>query len=147
NDQQAQVADLADVTRNEMRPFYERVAIDGPRLVLVAKAAQNFALAVHELATNAAKYGALSNATGYVRISWSVDEPHATLNFRWEERGIRTLQCPRVRVLGASYLNRGWRSTAKITPHSTFDRRGVTYAAICSLSAVSVADTPDMDDR
>jgi two-component sensor histidine kinase len=53
-DQQAQVADLADVIRNEMSPYSGRVAIEGPRLLLVAKAAQNFALAVHELATNAA---------------------------------------------------------------------------------------------
>jgi two-component sensor histidine kinase len=46
--------------------------LDGvPSLVLAAKAAQNFALALHELATNAAKYGALSNSTGRVHINWS----------------------------------------------------------------------------
>jgi PAS domain S-box-containing protein len=51
NGQQALAGDLTDVIRNEMSPFSGRVTIDGPRLLLVPKAAQNFALAVHELAT------------------------------------------------------------------------------------------------
>ena len=55
-----QGADLAAVVRTEMSPYPDRVTIDGPTLMLSSQAAQNFALAVHELATNAAKYGALS---------------------------------------------------------------------------------------
>ena len=46
-----------------MNPFANRVLASGPGLVLSAKAAQNFSLALHELATNAAKYGSLSNTT------------------------------------------------------------------------------------
>src|SRR5215831_3712680 len=61
-------ADIAEVVRQEMSPFLGRVVIEGPTVMLNAKAAQNFALAVHELATNAVKYGALSNATGRVHI-------------------------------------------------------------------------------
>jgi len=60
SDQQAQMADLADVVQSEMSPYSDRTVIDGPRVLLAAKPAQDFALAVHELATNAAKYGALS---------------------------------------------------------------------------------------
>jgi len=57
--------------------------------MLTDKAAQNFALALHELATNAAKYGALSNHTGRVHISWSVVKPNGYRQFifRWQERG------------------------------------------------------------
>ena len=58
-DKEWQGADLTD----------DRVSIEGPSLMLTAKAAQNFALALHELATNAAKYGALSNQLGRVHIS------------------------------------------------------------------------------
>jgi two-component sensor histidine kinase len=51
---------LADIVNSEMKAYAERVLAHGPSLVLSAKAAQNFALAIHELATNAAKYGSLS---------------------------------------------------------------------------------------
>jgi len=54
------IVNLAGVITNEMSPYSDRAVIDGPRVLLAVKAAQNFALAVHELATNAAKYGALS---------------------------------------------------------------------------------------
>jgi two-component sensor histidine kinase len=49
---------------SEMKPFSDRVFARGPSLVLSAKGAQNFALAIHELATNAAKYGSLSTPAG-----------------------------------------------------------------------------------
>jgi two-component sensor histidine kinase len=62
-----QGADIAEVVRTELSPYAGRVTIEGPSIVLNAKAAQNFALAVHELATNAVKYGALSNSTGRVK--------------------------------------------------------------------------------
>jgi two-component sensor histidine kinase len=55
--------------------------------MLTATAAQNFSLALHELATNAAKYGALSNGLGRVHVSWSVanDNGSGRLTFRWKE--------------------------------------------------------------
>jgi PAS domain S-box-containing protein len=59
-DQQWEGAELADIVNSEMKAYAERVLAHGPSLVLSAKAAQNFALAIHELATNAAKYGSLS---------------------------------------------------------------------------------------
>ena len=74
-------ADIAEVVRTEMSPYEDRVTIEGPTVILTAQAAQNFALALHELATNAAKYGALSTQTGQVRISWSVSETNGDGQF------------------------------------------------------------------
>src|SRR5262249_40135663 len=63
--------DLLELVRHEMRPFATRVSISGPTVMLNPQAAQNFALALHELTTNAAKYGALSVASGRVTIEWT----------------------------------------------------------------------------
>lgn len=61
----------------------ERVTIDGPLFSLGAKTTTNLALALHELATNAAKYGALSDGDGVLKISWKIDEQH--LQVDWHE--------------------------------------------------------------
>jgi two-component sensor histidine kinase len=76
-----------EVVRTEMNPYEDRVSIEGPSLMLTSQAAENFALALHELATNAAKYGALSNTTGRVHISWSVFKPNGYRQFifPWQE--------------------------------------------------------------
>jgi two-component sensor histidine kinase len=88
-DKEWQGAGIAEVVRTEMSPYADRVSIEGPSLMLTAQAAQNFALALHELTTNAAKYGALSNQLGRVHISWSVGKLNGRHQFifRWRERG------------------------------------------------------------
>ena len=65
------------------------MAIAGPEILVGAKAATSFALLLHEFATNAAKYGALSSTAGAVSVEWSVDDDR--LNLTWRERGGPTL--------------------------------------------------------
>lgn len=62
-----------------------RILLSGPRVVLVPYATQPLSMAVHELATNAAKYGSLSAAGGRVLLSWRVEAE--LLRLRWEEQG------------------------------------------------------------
>jgi two-component sensor histidine kinase len=62
------------------------------------------AMSVHELATNAAKHGALSSATGQVSICWSFSE--ASLNVEWRERGGPTVAAPIHRGFGSQLLAR-----------------------------------------
>jgi PAS domain S-box-containing protein len=83
-------ADLRALLRSELAPFLtgQRAELDGPPVVLPAGTAQPLAMAVHELATNAAKHGALSVPEGRVSVSWRL-EGGATgmLRLRWAEAG------------------------------------------------------------
>jgi PAS domain S-box-containing protein len=81
--------DLANIVRAELEPFSDRSKIIGPSVTLAAQQAQNFALAIHELATNAAKHGALSNPRGEVFVSWELanNDKAGGLNFDWLEIG------------------------------------------------------------
>jgi PAS domain S-box-containing protein len=68
---------LQDLLRVQLEPFLdrkERLEAHGPALLLMPQAAQDLGLALHELATNASKYGALSVPEGRIEIAWSIDE-------------------------------------------------------------------------
>ena len=69
-----------------------RLEIVGPEITVGETAATNIALVVHELATNAAKYGALSVPGGHVRISWTVAK--GRLAFSWEEKDGPVITAP-----------------------------------------------------
>ncbi|WP_428487019.1 HWE histidine kinase domain-containing protein [Rhodopila sp.] len=89
-------AGLADAVRATLAPYddsVERVKVHGPELRLMPNAALVLSMALHELATNAAKYGALSVANGQVEVSWrrldrSPEAPGGgVLDLFWRERG------------------------------------------------------------
>ena len=70
--------------------FDSRITLDGPQLAIKASASQALGMALHELATNAAKYGALSNTSGRVIISWSLPTDAAgkdRFTISWIESG------------------------------------------------------------
>jgi two-component sensor histidine kinase len=73
--------------KRELSPYSRdgRTQIDGPTVVLKPELAQAIAVALHELATNAAKYGALSAAKGRVRVEWS-RAADGQLVLRWTAR-------------------------------------------------------------
>ncbi len=85
--------DIADLARAQLSSFRDligsRIFIDGGRARLRPSAAQGLGLALHELATNAAKYGALSNGEGRVHIGWSVpsNETDGIFEMQWLEEG------------------------------------------------------------
>jgi two-component sensor histidine kinase len=68
---------LDDLVRLTLKPYAARVNIKGEAIKLGQKDAQNFSLAVHELATNSVKYGALSNAQGRINVGWTLNEQGA----------------------------------------------------------------------
>ena len=83
-------ADLRKLAEEELSPYFHngdpRARIEGPRLLLKPEAAQAMAMALHELATNAAKYGALSKPNGRIDVQWSV-EAGRRLQLTWKESG------------------------------------------------------------
>jgi two-component sensor histidine kinase/ActR/RegA family two-component response regulator len=81
-------AELRDVVKAEIAGFSERVHVSGPPVELGPSGVQTFALIVHELCTNAAKYGALSNAEGEVLANWALggNGSNAHMDFSWVER-------------------------------------------------------------
>jgi two-component sensor histidine kinase len=81
--------DLAQLVRGELEAFSRRAVITGVSVILSPQQAQNFALALHELATNSTKYGALSSPKGKLAVSWTIvpNENGSLLKFRWEETG------------------------------------------------------------
>ena len=132
-----QGVDLVDIVRAEMNPFAGRVQIDGPSLTLTAKAAQNFALAIHELATNAAKYGALSRATGRVHISWCQHALNGSARFvfRWQERKGPAVSTPAQRGFGSAVLEQVMGEYFD-APRIDFATEGVNYELRGSLDTL-----------
>src|SRR6185295_15521854 len=144
-DKEWQGADLTEVVRTEMGPYGDRVSIEGPSLMLTAKAAQNFALSLHELATNAAKYGALSNQSGRVHISWSVGKPNGRhqFMFRWQERGGPRVTPPTGKGFGSAVLEQVMAEYFEAPPQIEFAANGVGYEVVGSLEAITnQADPP-----
>lgn len=138
-DQQWEGAELAEIVNAEMKPYADRVLAEGPSLVLSAKAAQNFTLAIHELATNAAKYGALSTAAGRVGISWSIAKTNGTgqFTFRWQERGGPVVSPPSQMGFGSTVLQQVMAEYFDEPPRIDFASGGVSYELSGSLDSIS----------
>lgn len=121
----------------------ERLRLDGPDVHLPPELALRFSLILHELATNANKYGALSNDTGTVSLSWSrCDE---WLRLRWCESGGPTVQPPQRRGFGSTLIRESMAPDgARVEP--VFAAEGVCWkldvplVAACGAAACDVLD-------
>jgi len=104
-------ADLRNIVERALSPFTaprREFDVDGPVIRLLPKSALAIAMAVHELATNAAKYGALSNGSGRVSVHWTIaerDEEH--LQIVWTETGGPKVAAPSRKGFGSRLIERG----------------------------------------
>jgi len=100
-------AELSAIANQELAPFFEqdqqRVRIDGPPTILEPGAAQAVAVTLHELATNAAKYGSLSEAKGHVDLAWQ-HKADGQLILRWTEGEGPAVQPPTRQGFGSRVI-------------------------------------------
>jgi two-component system CheB/CheR fusion protein len=124
--------DLTDLVADELLTYVahdgEQVRIVGPAVRLKPKAAETFGLAVHELATNAVKHGALSVPQGRIRITWRVHNGTNPLRlvFEWKESGLPDQAAKRKRRgFGTDLLERTLTYELKAKTVQTFEPDGL----------------------
>lgn len=98
-------AELKDLVRDELAPYQRasrQLSIEGPNITLKPAKAQSLALILHELATNSAKYGALSSQSGMLSVQW---QPTASgLELIWTETGGPATAAPKRKGFGISVI-------------------------------------------
>jgi two-component sensor histidine kinase len=131
-------APVDELVRLELEGFSERVKVFGSDLNLNPRAAQTFALLVHELATNAVKHGALSQPAGQVAIQWSVEGAGAEGRFKflWRESDGRTVVPPTHQGFGRVLLERAVAHDFATQPTIRFAPEGLSYEIDAPLWAV-----------
>lgn len=128
-----QGVELDRLVQSQLSPFADlgrRVKLSGPPLRLVPPAAQAVGMALHELATNAVKYGALSNATGHVAVAWDVSGPVADRRFvlDWSEHGGPAVLPPQRRGFGDVVLGQMMELSLSGQARLDFVSRGVHWS-------------------
>ena len=141
-DAQGRGAKLGDVIKTELQPYgASRTDLDGPDVFLEPKLALTMTLVFHELATNAAKYGALSNNEGHLSVSWSTTQDR--LNIDWRERGGPPVQEPAELGFGGRLIGSALHAFQG-SVQSRFERCGLVVKMTASLakSAAAAANGP-----
>lgn len=132
---------IDDLIREALRPFEEsppRFTISGPPVLLTPAATVGLALGLHELATNAAKYGALSRPQGRVAIDWGVED--GELRLHWRESGGPRVVKPRRKGFGTRLLERALASDLGGSVDLDFQPSGLLCRMRGPLARISPAD-------
>ena len=130
---------LAEKALNHFGPLTSRISLEGQTLNVGPKAAMTLALALNELATNAVKYGALSEANGRVELSWNIleSEHSPSLWMQWAERDGPRVSKPERQGFGTrlicSAVSRNLRGRAGLD----FLPTGVVWTLFAPLAAIA----------
>ncbi|MCX7365221.1 MAG: hypothetical protein NTV97_25790, partial [Alphaproteobacteria bacterium] len=122
--------------------FATRVVAEGPSVQLKRNAARSVGLALHELATNAAKYGALSNNDGQVRVEWRLDDEAGgtRLGIVWTERGGPPVTPPQRQGFGHTVTARMIEGALGGKARIDFAPEGVVWSFTCPAKEALEAD-------
>ena len=139
-------ANLATLLENELAAFGARARLQGPNVILTVKAAQTFGLIAHELATNAAKYGALSVPDGVLRVNWEIvgHGDGARIDFDWREEGGPPCVAPGRSGFGTTILTRIAGLEFDCAPQLVYGEQGLRYRLSAPLERLGaeVAASP-----
>lgn len=145
-----QAAELHALVATVLRPhgaLRERIRVEGPGLSVNPRAALALALAIHELATNAIKYGALSNDSGEVALEWRIaggakdDQPRLLLT--WRESGGPPVAPPTRRGFGSVMIERSLRAYFRADVTLDYRPEGFVLALDAPLGEALVSDVPE----
>jgi two-component sensor histidine kinase len=136
-------ADLQEVVERALRPHdggrAKRITLSGPKCLLVPEAVTALSLVVHELATNALKYGALSESNGRLEILWSLSE--GRVEFHWKEWDGPAVVTPGSEGFGSKLIRSAFPATFEPRSETEFARDGLKF----HLTFRAVASGTDTD--
>ena len=132
---------LRALVESELKPYGKRVTMRGDDLALSPKAAQMLGLALHELATNAAKYGALSEPDGRIEIAWEITAgaPDRMWRLAWQEHGGPGPCPPKRHGFGRMLIETAVPYDLKGRAQLDFPPEGVRYELQASLDELTTA--------
>jgi two-component sensor histidine kinase len=135
---QGRGASIRAILSTELKPYgLARISIEGPDIILSPTLALTMALIVHELATNAAKYGALSRPAGKLSVHWSLAD--SILNLNWHEAGGPPIDSPTHHGFGLRLLHRALEQFSGAV-ETSFEPDGL----ICTMKAVLPESKPSI---
>ena len=149
----AQVADVVHGALDGAGLDLSRVEAEGPPVSLGSRAAMQLQLALHELGTNAAKYGAFSNDTGKVSVRWSTAGKGREAEFRleWSERGGPPVVRPSRTGFGARVIERATAAAFRGEVELEYAPGGLRWTVIAPLAGLREGDaaepSPDRPDQ
>ena len=140
-------ADILHLILDELAPYndgLQRVGAVGPAVMMTPEDAQTIALVLHELATNAAKYGALSTKSGRVDIVWSHSEDKLLL--AWKETGGPRVQAPSRKGFGTKIISSSVAGSDKGRVTFDWHQDGLQFRLElnCKVKAISVSAAPKL---
>ncbi len=146
--------ELEDLIRGQLAHFQDliasRIELKGPSLLVSTSAAQILGMAIHELSTNAGKYGALSNAEGRVAISWDLERDRAggeTFTMSWREEGGPTASPPSRNGFGSTVIGPLAESSLNAKVDLDFLKTGLSWRLRCAAGGVVEGTRPAPADE
>ena len=140
---------LVELVRTQLAHFGDlmnnRIAVRGPDFWIASAAAQTIGMSLHELATNAGKYGALSTGAGHVDIAWRLertDDDGQRFTMEWSERGGPTVVAPTRHGFGWTVLCQMTKMLLGADVNLEFAPAGVVWRLACPADRVREGEEP-----